>query len=648
MRMGKIIFCLAFSLFFFSHAAEEEKALSVWQLANSWPRHAQLRRELVLALREGDPRRVETVCRSAIAAFPADSVWHYNLACALSRLQQHGLALTELDKAIGFGFRDSKAIARDHDFDPLRKFPRFTELVEKAQRLAGVPVEGMPVVKPITAKPGQRITLDETSTAFNYDVGCLQALVRLDCAGKGGNAGDLYVNHDGGHSTIAQQEFPDVTFVGYNAAARSYGIDSRLPMTLFPPEYAVFGNISRARVDGPLWRSLPRSSFTDPGLAPTMDLLYRNNQLWFLVAHKDFGHEGIGDVFPAVAPFQFVSRGSSWSDLPFLKAALRSSAALKPVTRAAMLRRHLYGPTFQWLFRRSLLGVDTERDYLSEKAHPTVFEEKRLNVRAMVDRAAALDPGDVPPAVALALINCREKPVKYPAPLVDYPDTASELLSATPSSIAIVLRAPEGVRTFLCKATVWPEKDPSATFAWRVVHGDAECVKFDAPPGSASDSPENSGLVRIVLDRRALTNRIDVACFARSGKGEFGAPSFLSFYPVPQERREYLADGRIGTIDYTNPSGIYCDPVIALPRHWVDVYDYGPDGDQLGWTRFYNGRAAASFTTSGDRILEKNEDGTAKRAVHVKYVIRQTNDRIQPMQLTYVDEGEPFDVKRGK
>lgn len=646
--MGKIIFCLVFSLLFACRAAEEEKPLSAWQMANSWLRHVQLRRDLILAVRERDFKGIETICRSALAAFPADATWHYNLACALSRLERPGLALTELDKAIGFGFRNPKAIAGDHDFDPLRKFPRFTELVEKARRLEGVPVEGVPVVKPVSAKSGQRITLDENNTFFNYDVGCLQALVRLDCAGTGGNAGDLYVNHDGGHSTIAQNEFPDVTFVGFNAAARSHGIDSRLPMTLFPPEYAVFGNISRARVDGPFWRSLPRSSFTDTGVAATMDLLYRSNQLWFLVAHKDFGYEDIGDVFPAVAPFQFVSRGSSWSDLPFLRAALRASAALKPVTRAAMLRRRLYGPTFQWLFRRSLLGVSTERDYLSERAHPTVFEEKRLDAKAMVDRAAALDPGGVPPAVALALINCREKPVKYPVPLVDYPDTAGELLSSTPSSIALVLRAPEGVRTFLCKATVWPEKDPSATFAWRVVHGDAGCVKFDAPPGSAADSPENSGLVRIVIDRRALTNRIDVACFARSGKGEYGAPSFLSFYPVPQERREYMADGRIGTIDYTNPGGVYCDPLIALPRHWVDVYDYDPDGRPLGWTRFYNGRAAASFTMTGDRILEKNPDGTAKRAVRVKYIVRQTNDRIQPMQLTYVDEGEPFDVKGGK
>ena len=34
------------------------------------------------------------------------------------------------------------------------------------------------------------------------------------------------------------------------------------------------------------------------------------------------GKPGIGDVFPANAPFQLVSLGASWSDQPFLRAAL--------------------------------------------------------------------------------------------------------------------------------------------------------------------------------------------------------------------------------------------------------------------------------------------------------------------------------------
>jgi hypothetical protein len=31
--------------------------------------------------------------------------------------------------------------------------------------------------------------------------------------------------------------------------------------------------------------------------------------------------------------------------------------------------------------------------------------------------------------------------------------------------------------------------------------------------------------------------------------------------------------------------------------------------------------------------------------VHVKYVPRSTNDQLEPVTLSYIDEGEPFDVK---
>ena len=83
-----------------------------------------------------------------------------------------------------------------------------------------------------------------------------------------------------------------------------------------------------------------------------------------------------------------------------------------------------------------------------------------------------------------------------------------------------------------------------------------------------------------------------------------------------------------------------------MPRHWTDTYNYTPDGRPLGFTRSYNGEASASFTVKGERIVERNPDGTPKRLVKVKYMPRGTGDALQPVELTYLDDGDPYEAKK--
>ena len=53
----------------------------------------------------------------------------------------------------------------------------------------------------------------------------------------------------------------------------------------------------------------------------------------------------------------------------------------------------------------------------------------------------------------------------------------------------------------------------------------------------------------------------------------------------------------------------------------------------------------ASFTAAGDRIVERHADGTPAKAVHVRYRPRASSDKLEPLTLSYLDNGEPFDVK---
>ena len=651
------------------------RAPSIYDMPRLWPRHCQLRQEMIGAIRRGDIQTMEATCRAALEIMPADATWRYNLACALAYREKPDLALAELDKAIDYGFRDADAIAKDGDLARIAKEPRFAELVAKARDLRGKAVAGQPVRKPATVPAGGPLTLSETNLVWNFDSGVFEALVEVgeprrplpDLAagysaskptsperpyvaawlseGSGaGNTGDLYVNRDGGHSQLAVGDFPNLTSVYYDSPARALNLHCDTPNTLFG-NTPVFGNISRARTHGAFWRSLARVSFTDPGIAMRMDLFYRNNQFWVIPAVNDVGKPEIGDAFPANAPFQFVSLGASWSDQPFIRAALAASASFRRPTKQALVRRRLLAPTLQWLLRRTQKGVRTEDDYLSPAAHPSAFDAKRLDAAEIVKRAHDLKMEEIPPAVSLALINSRLFPIKFPEPGRDYPDTLLEVLFNTSSAISLILRAPDGERTFLVRAQPAPEQDPNATFAWRVVHGPADAVKISAPLGETVNGPEN-GFAQITIDRRHLTNRIDVACFAKTTHTSFGAPSIISFYPIPQEQRTYRPDGQIAAIDYTNPNRVYSDPAIALPRHWTDTYDYSPDGKPLGFTRSYNGEASASFTVKGERIVERNPDGTPKKLVRVKYTPRGTGDAIQPVELTYLDDGEPYEATK--
>ncbi len=663
---------LAFLFASVAAVAAEEKPLPVWRMPQVWPRHMQLRQQMIAALKRDDAAKMEEVCREALKVLPGDATWHYNLACALAKRAEPS-ALDELEKAIEFGFHDADGIAKDSDFASVRENPRFAELVEKARALKGKPGRGRPEIRPSVVMPGSNLMLNETNVVWNFDVGMFEARFNviepatpiaalaasfeksqpqsperatvslwLSNDETAGNLGDVYVNRDLGHSPLAVGDFPGIVNVKYCPAAHAAKLDVDHPNTLFP-NHAVFANISRARTKGPFWRSTGRASLTDPGTAPRMDLLYLNNQLLVVPAHMDYGKKDIGDVFPGAAPFHLVSVGSSWSDQAFLRAALAASASFTRPTKQSIIRRHLMGPTLQWLLRRTRRNIDTEADYLMPQAHPTAFESRSLDTLRLVEKAHALRPEQVPPVALLNIVNSRTNPVRYPVAGRDYPDAAPEILYATSSAICIVLRGLEGERTFLFRARAGGANG-TASFTWRIVHGDASAVKIQAPAGETNAIPEK-GFAQITVDRRNIKERIDVACFAKTDGTEWGAPSFVSFFPIPQEVRTYRSDGRIASIDYSNPDGVYSDPAVALPRHWKDTYSYDDAGKMLGWTRSYNGRDVASFTATGNRIVERHADGTPAKAVHVRYRPRSSSDPLEPLTLSYFDDGEPFDVK---
>jgi tetratricopeptide (TPR) repeat protein len=105
---------------------------------------------------------MRTACLKAIEIFPEDPVWNYNLACAYAKVGKVDNALKVLEKAIRFGYRDSRSISNDIDLKSISDLEKFHELLDLADQLHNVPVAFGPLaVIPAKAKVGENVILDE-------------------------------------------------------------------------------------------------------------------------------------------------------------------------------------------------------------------------------------------------------------------------------------------------------------------------------------------------------------------------------------------------------------------------------------------------------------------------------------------------------
>ncbi|MBO7684013.1 MAG: hypothetical protein J6T51_04740, partial [Kiritimatiellae bacterium] len=349
--------------------------LSIWDYPARHPAHVQLRRQFLAANRAGDAAAMEKACQQGVALLPDDPTWRYNLACSLAYFaDRRNAALDALEKAIDLGFRDAGAIRSDTDLARLSKERRFEELVEYAEKMSRRPVMSGPMaVVPATGIFGQSVALGEQNLGWDFDAGCFVAHLKLAVASAGGNTGDLYMNRDGGHSPLKADLFPGITQLRLDKEGRDRHMDLDVPNLLVP--YPLFGNCSRAFTQGPAWRSLPRAVLTtDAWRLGSVVRFYLSNQTWVFPANADVAPVGThGDVFASIAPYWIATAGRSYSDIPYLGAALQASRSLQPEVKREIVRRGLLAPTIQTLIRKSLRAVTNEVAYLGPAAHPTAF-----------------------------------------------------------------------------------------------------------------------------------------------------------------------------------------------------------------------------------------------------------------------------------
>ena len=503
--------------------------LSIWDYPARFPAHERLRLQFVEAVREGDTATMEETCRKGVKLLPDDPTWHYNLACSLAYFANRTEeAFDELETAVDLGFRNRADIEKDTDLKRLSGNPRYRELLEYADFMKARPIIGSPLsVVSATGVFGKPVSLGEQNLGWDFSCGSFVANLKLAAGSSEGNVGDLYMNRDGLHAMLNVRAYPGLTVVRLDEEGRKRRMDMSYPNVLFP--YPTFGNASLAMTRGPYWRSLPRALMTTDAVhLSRMAKYYLSNQVWVFPSAFDTAPVGTnGDVFASIAPYWLTTAGRSWSDLPYLRAALEVSRSLRPAAKAAIVRQGLLAPTVQVLIRKALKGVRTEDDYLTAKAHPTALPPNGVETNRLVAAARALAESAVPPLVpvAVAAEPVTEKPVR------------AELTYASSFAWAFVLRTKELRRAFLVTARGAHE------YAFVQTHGRGVDVKIERV------KPD---VARVTIDGRGLspTNRVDIMVCGRNPGTGWGAPSYVSFARM-------------------DPSAPYSDPaltVLAQPK----------------------------------------------------------------------------------
>ena len=483
-------------------------SLSIWDYPARAARHDILRRQFLGALRTGDVAAMVSASTSGVELLPDDPTWRYNLACSLAYFPSRSAeALDTLEKAIDLGFRDADAIAADGDLKKLSGERRYLELIEYAKEMKSRPLMFGPMATvDATGVFGSSLSLGEQNMGWDFDARCFVAHVKLATASADPWTGDIYMNRDRAHSMLKISDFPGITEVGLDREGRERGIDVNLPNILFP--YPVFGNCSRAFVGSPLWRSLPRAlTTTMSSQLPAMERAYLSNQIWVFPSNADTPPVGTnGDVFASITPYCMTTAGRSFSDLPYLRAALYASAAFHRDTKAEIVRKGLLAPTIMTLIRKSLGVVSSEDDYTSARAHPTALPQNGVNTNRLIAAAAAMTSAEVPPVVRIA--------VRTP-PLAN-PPKWPELTYASRCAWAFVLRSDEISRVFFIAA------EGAKEYRFVQTHGTGVKVEIDKVAPNAA---------KVTIDRRGMhpVNRVDIAVFGRNPGTGWGAPSYVCF-----------------------------------------------------------------------------------------------------------------------
>jgi hypothetical protein len=366
-----------------------------------------------------------------------------------------------------------------------------------------------------------------------------------------GNAGDFYDNRDGGHSLLNMAPYPQLQKIEYSEDQIKSRQNWAMQTQVLP--FVVFGNSSTA-APPELGGSNTRRYYNDPKGIAFLFAQYARNNLYIYPSHHDHdpGHNGVGgygDMFPTNTPYLITSQGSSGTDQPFMQALPYVLAAFQPEVKKKLVQSGMLMPTIQMILRITGKQIAGAREYLTGKAHPTVFQGADVDAQAMVELAHGITPSNIPP---IALIRTIREDTQVND--VDYFDPGrTEKLADTPAVIARVFRGAGFQRKILVSAEGSTDLNKRPLkYYWEVLRGDPGRIKIEyLNPAHSSAAITISYFERspIASDSGLESNRVDIGVFVHNG-AYYSPPAFITFYTLDNEARTYGSDGRPIEIAY--------------------------------------------------------------------------------------------------
>ena len=332
------------------------------------------------------------------------------------------------------------------------------------------------------------------------------------------------------------------------------------------------------------------------------------------------------DRLPFDMPFQ-LAVGPDPADRAAAEAALTTVATSMPThIRAYYTQHRLLAPLQRWMLSRFKPGISNEAQYVTAAAHPNVWRAKDFDLVRLAAAAQNLTSNSVPILASLAPVfgEFKLSPIVRAEPFVDYPDPRPEQVYETPVGAAIVLRAMEQKRKFRFCASGYPFRNRKVNFRWV-----AKSRGLPIGPLSGNwDYPPAKGYGEITLNW--AVGRRDILVFARYGEGAWGPPSVISFYGLPNEKRQYDRDGRLQSLEYLVQQGVI--PELYQLKPWKDVFVRDAIGNVIGFQRTRKGDFRDTlFSGFGERVIETYAGDVPKVTAKVRYFTRPDD----PLTLDY-------------
>jgi hypothetical protein len=366
-----------------------------------------------------------------------------------------------------------------------------------------------------------------------------------------GNVGDYYDNRDGGHSKLNMDPYPQLQKIEYTEeqikAHQHWGLQGKI----LP--YVVFGNSSTSASPTQSGSNV-RSYYTNPRGLAFLFAQYAHNNLYIYPEHRDYdpghnGEGGDGDLFPTNTPYLIASQGSSGSDQPFMNAMPYVLAAFRPDVKKKLIQSGLLMPTIQMILRITSKNLKGSEEYLTGKAHPTVFQGGDLDTKKMVEMAHEIILSNIPP---IALIKILKEIT--PTNGIDYFEPElTEKLGDTPAVIARVFRGSNYIRkiTVSAEGSADLNKRP-LKYYWAILRGNPKMIKIEPLNTSRSVAEITIPYLQrspIAEDSSLESNRVDIGVFVHNG-AYYSPPAFITFFTLDNEARTYGSDGKPVEIAY--------------------------------------------------------------------------------------------------